>query len=354
MFQLFSLEHPEEMKVTTMFDQKNPEIAFAIHTVRQASTLVQRVQAEMVSNALTKDDRSPVTVADYTAQALVGALLEEWFPDDPLVGEEDSSALRVRENSDTLAKITAFLGYVKPQATPETVCEWIDRGNAETAYRFWTVDPIDGTKGFLRGDQYAVALALVVDGQVRIGVLGCPNLSPDYLLSPDSREPVPDSSGALVIAVRGEGTWMTSLVNGQVFTRLCVSSRESASQARLLRSFESGHTNIGHIGELIDLLGIRAEPVRMDSQAKYAVLAAGGGDLLVRLLSSRQPDYREKIWDQASGSIIVEEAGGRITDLHGKPLDFTVGRRLERNRGILASHRQLHDVFVDALSRIGA
>ena len=55
----------------------------------------------------------------------------------------------------------------------------------------------------------------------------------------------------------------------------------------------------------------------MDSQAKYAVLAAGGGDVNLRLLSPSRPDYREKIWDQAAGSIVVEEAGGRVSDLNG-------------------------------------
>ena len=57
-----------------------PELEFAIHAVRQASLLVKQVQAEMVSSALTKDDRSPVTVADFAAQALVGYLLDEAFP----------------------------------------------------------------------------------------------------------------------------------------------------------------------------------------------------------------------------------------------------------------------------------
>ena len=92
----------------------------------------------------------------------------------------------------------------------------------------------------------------------------------------------------------------------------------------------------------------------MDSQAKYAVLAAGKGDLLLRLLSPSRPDYREKIWDQAAGSIVLEEAGGKITDLHGKELDFRTGRSLTNNRGILASNGALHGAALQALSEIGA
>ena len=89
----------------------------------------------------------------------------------------------------------------------------------------------------------------------------------------------------------------------------------------------------------------------MDSQAKYAVLAAGDGDVLLRLISPSRPDYREKIWDQAAGSIVIEEAGGRITDLDGKPLDFSHGRTLAKNRGILATNGHLHDAVLAGAAR---
>ncbi len=329
-----------------MINLNTPELQFAISTVRQASLLVREVQKEMVTGALTKGDRSPVTVADYAAQALTGKLLRDAFPADPLIGEEDSSALRTPENTETLASITQFIRSVLPEATPELVCEWIDIGNAESGARYWTVDPIDGTKGFLRGDQFAVALALVEDGQIQVGVLGCPNLAEAH--TPDIGGP-----GSLVIAVRGQGTWTTPLT-GTEFTRIHVSSRTDASQARLLRSFESAHTNTGQIGELVTALDVQADPVPMDSQAKYAVMAAGRGDALVRLLHPKEQGYREKIWDQAAGAIVVEEAGGRVSDLDGKPLDFTLGRTLAQNRGVLATNGSLHDAFLAGLKEVGA
>ncbi|MEM1305276.1 MAG: inositol monophosphatase family protein, partial [Planctomycetota bacterium] len=99
---------------------------------------------------------------------------------------------------------------------------------------------------------------------------------------------------------------------------------------------------------------IAAEPVGMDSQAKYAVLAAGGGEMLVRLLSPARPDYREKIWDQAAGSIVIEEAGGRVTDLDGKRLDFSHGRTLAENRGVLATNGHLHEAALAGLREISA
>ncbi len=331
-------ENPEKY----MLNLDNPELKFAVNAVRRASLLVQQVQAEMVSAALTKDDRSPVTVADFAAQALIGCLLEESFPDDPLIGEEDSAVLQTPGERTTLERITRFVGQYAPDATPESVCRWIDRGSASSGVRYWTLDPIDGTKGFLRGDQYAVALALVVDGVVQVGVLGCPNLAMNGK----------QGAGSLVVAARGEGTWATPVEGETTFTRLAVSSQNDPAQARLLRSFESGHTNVSQIDIFAEKLGVQAKPVRMDSQAKYAVLAAGEGELYLRLLSPSRPNYREKVWDQAAGAIVIEEAGGKVTDLDGKPLDFTQGRTLANNRGICASNGILHDAALGALKEI--
>ncbi|MCI0519641.1 MAG: 3'(2'),5'-bisphosphate nucleotidase [Chloroflexi bacterium] len=326
-----------------MIDLHHPEYQFAAEAVRQAALLARRVQARLVTPALTKDDRSPVTVADFAAQALAAHLLSRAFPDDALIGEENAAALR--QEPALLEQVTAFVREAIPQATPEQVCAWIDRGGAGASQRFWTLDPIDGTKGFLRGDQYVVALALIVDGRVQVGALGCPCLR-------DAWQPDLDGPGSLVIAARGQGTWTTPLQGGEAYRRLSASPEPRSEQARLLRSFEAGHTNVDQIDEFVRALGIQAAPVRMDSQAKYAVLAAGQGELLVRLLSPSQPDYREKIWDQAAGSIVIEEAGGRISDLHGKPLDFTHGRTLAANRGVLASNGRLHPAALSALASL--
>jgi 3'(2'), 5'-bisphosphate nucleotidase len=331
-----------------MLNLERPETRFAIDIVRQASQLVKQVQAEKVSPAITKGDFSPVTVADFASQALVGRALAEKFPDQPFVAEESASELRQPEGSHTLEQVTGFVSAVVPGATPEKVCEWIDHGTSEPTGDFWTLDPIDGTKGFLRGDQYAVALALVVDGKVQIGVLGCPNISEGYL-------PDPGGSGTLAVAVRGEGAWQTALDNeNEVLSPLRISDVKVPEQARLMRSVESGHTNIGKMDYLAEELAVEVEPVRMDSQAKYMVLAAGRGELYLRFLSSKQPDYKERIWDQAAGSLIVEEAGGKVSDLHGRTLDFSAGRTLLHNHGVLASNGHLHQQALKALRVIKA
>jgi len=332
-----------------MFDIHNPEVKFAIEAVHQAAKLVKTVQTETAADALTKGDKSPVTVADFASQALVSRMLMQQFPDAVLVGEEASDALKEKGAEDLLDAVTSYTARFVPKAEPATVCEWIDWGAASPTNRFWTLDPIDGTKGFIRGDQYAVALALIEDGEVQIGVLGCPNLT-------EGTTSEPGGAGTLMVAVKSQGTWLTDLAKAEEkdWKRVQVSPRANPSDARLMRSFESGHTDVSKIDEFTSALGSTAEPVRMDSQAKYSVLAVGGGEIILRLLSPKRPDYKEKIWDQAAGSLVLTEAGGRISDLDGKPLDFTRGRMLLNNRGVLATNGALHDAALKALKDVGA
>ncbi len=338
------------------------ESAFAIDAVRLASRTTRAVQASTTPGTLEKGDKSPVTVADFASQAIVARALAEAFPQDVLVGEEDAAALRA--DAATLDQVTRFVaeaiaspavgaashGRPGPPAasiSPQQVCDWIDRGNGSPGDRFWTLDPIDGTKGYLRREQYAIALALVVNGRVEVAALACPSLGPGGTLTAET--------GIVAAAVRGQGAFWTPLDDPQG-TRmpLRVSNVRDIRDARFLRSVESGHTNLDQIGELAASLGVRANSVGLDSQAKYAVLAGGHAEVLLRLLSPKRPDYRECIWDQAAGSLIVEEAGGRVTDLDGRALDFGRGKHLEANRGVCATNGALHEAILSALAAMRA
>jgi 3'(2'), 5'-bisphosphate nucleotidase len=336
-----------------VFEAYSKEADFALSAVRTAARLCRRIQGEMVTEALEKKDRSPVTIADFASQAVVARLLMDAFPEDALVAEEDSAALKTADHAETLDRVAGYVSSLfssdRSSTGSDSVCDWIDRGNGVPEGRFWVLDPIDGTKGFLRGDQYVVALSLVEKGRVVLGALGCPNL--DRRLSPDK-----GGQGTAVLAVRGQGAWVFGPEEvGQVEpTRLNVSGEKDPARARVLRSFESGHTDGAKIEQVAAGLGTDQPPVRMDSQAKFAILAAGGAELLFRLLSPSRPDYMEKIWDQAAGSVIVEEAGGRVSDLAGRPLNFNRGRTLADNVGILVSNGPLHDAALEALRRVGA
>ncbi len=111
-------------------------------------------------------------------------------------------------------------------------------------------------------------------------------------------------------------------------------------QARFCESVESAHTAQGLSAKVAVHLGITREPLRLDSQAKYAVVARGEAEIYMRLPAKY--GYKEKIWDHAGGVLLVEEAGGSVCDVMGQPLEFNHGYELLANRGIVAANRPLH------------
>ena len=315
------------------------EAGQAIRAVADGVRLARLVEQEAAAGALTKVDASPVTVADFSVQALVAARLGRDFPNDPVVAEEDASALRGIDAADVLTRVMAFVRGQDAVIRPEQVLEWIDRGGASPGRRFWTLDPIDGTKGLLRGGQYAVALALIVDGVVQLGVVGCPRLSV-------GQGGVAGSAGGVAVAVRRRGAWWMS-GNAETLMPLSVSSVVDPTRARVLHSFEPPHSDVVLLDRARRNLGASAPPILMDSQAKHVVLASGGADVLLRFPSCT--GFHDAIWDQAAGSLLIEEAGGRVTDLLGRQLDFSAGRRLSRNDGLAASNARLHDAVLAAV-----
>lgn len=327
----------------------NSEVRFALEAVRKGSLLAKKIRQDIGHASVSKTDRSPVTIADFTVQASVVYDLHKAFPKDPLIGEEDSEILRSESGKEIFSKVCDYLKSAFPESKSDEVCQWIDRGKAEPTNRFWTLDPIDGTKGFVRGGQYAICLALIEKGIVKIGVMGCPNLENA------STEKI-NGEGSLMIAVRGQGAWFIPLEASEFheknFRPLQVSKRDVPKEARVIQSVEEAHKDSKGSQDLLRRLGIQKENVLMDSQAKHAVLASGTCDLLFYLTNPANPYRFIKIWDQAPGSLIIEEAGGRITDLDGKDLDFSAGKALAKNRGVLASNGLLHNAALAALKQM--
>ena len=331
-----------------MKPQFTPELLAAVKAVASAGKLASNIQKQLVTPALSKGDRSPVTVADYASQAIVAYTLQQQLGDVVLVGEEDTTMLRLDENSVSRKLVAKFVATEISGQDEQATCDLIDFGSQEPTNAFWTIDPIDGTKGFLRGEHYAVALGYIEAGEVQLAALACPKL-------PDPQQAKLGETGCVLYAIRGEGTWSIPMNDLTAMpTKRTTSTTNNAAEMRLLRSVESAHTNTGTIGNFIEALNIQAASVGMDSQAKYAVLAAGGAEAITRFLSASRPDYREMIWDQAAGSLVVEEAGGTVTDLAGKPLDFSQGRTLANNRGVLATNGPLHTAALEAMKAIGA
>ena len=320
------------------------ELETGLAAVTEAGRLCRTVQAKIDPGALEKKDRSPVTVADFGSQALICRALGEVFPDDPVIGEEDSAALRETGNENLAQWVVTHVGEQREGASFDDVCTWIDRGGAKDySLRFWTLDPIDGTKGFLRKQQYAISLALILEGQIEAAVVGCPNLG--HELTGDRGE------GSLFAAVRGLGAWQMPMMSGGEPVPVRVSPQADPTRIRFCESVEAAHSSHGDAARIAERLAIAAEPARLDSQTKYGVVARGEAEAYLRL--PRDAKYQEKIWDHAGGSLVVTEAGGRVTDIRGNDLEFNHGHVLGANLGVIVTNGLVHEAVLEAIRELG-
>ena len=344
------------------------ELNIALLAVQRATLLTKSVFHNNAKGTLDKADASPVTIGDFGAQALIISALQHNFPDDEIVAEEEAKDLRenakVRQTVWDLVRNTSLSDSAAEKelggsiSSADSMMDIIDKGDSKGGNkgRIWAIDPIDGTKGFLRGGQYAVCLGLMVDGDVKVGVLGCPNLPVD-----DS-EPLTENIGAdasddegkgvLFSAVLGKGADSRPLAKGALAKASKISMKpiSNISDATFCESVEAGHSSQGDAAAIASKLGITKPSVRMDSQAKYGSIARGAGDLYLRLPVRK--DYVEKIWDHAAGDLIVREAGGQVTDVEGKRLDFSHGRTLQANKGVIAAPKDVHQHVIEAVMSV--
>ena len=329
------------MTTTLPLDGFGRDTHVAVQAVSDAMHLARSLEGR--THASTKSDTSPVTVADLAIQALVAERLANAFPNEPLIAEEDATLLRT--DPDLSSQVVEVVRQIILDATIERIVARIGDGGSGPCPRFWTLDPIDGTKGFVHGRQYVIALALVVDGTVRMSVIGCPRLS---LVHADGTATIGELSphGGLAIALRGHGAWWNP-AGEDTWHRLAVSKHRDVSTARVVQSFEGRHGDPERFARALRSLGNVRSPLLMDSQAKHVTVAAGASDVLMRF--PPHAEFHDAVWDQAAGSLLIEEAGGRVTDLAGQPLDFMSGRHLLRNTGILASNGLLHRAALETI-----
>ncbi|XP_057965748.1 SAL1 phosphatase isoform X2 [Malania oleifera] len=333
------------------------ELAVAKKAALLAARLCQKVQKTMLqADVQSKLDKSPVTVADYGSQAVVSFVLEKELTSAPLslVAEEDSGDLRKDGANEMLGRITKIVNdtlasdgtYGVSPLSAEGVLAAIDRGKSEGGShgQHWVLDPIDGTKGFLRGDQYAVALGLLDEGKVVLGVLACPNLPLASIGSHDSHS-LDNQVGCLFYAEVGAGTFLQS-IDGSSPIKVHVSTIENPEEASFFESFEAAHSMHDLSSSIAKKLGVKVPPVRIDSQAKYGALSRGDGAIYLRL---PREGYREKIWDHAAGCIVVTEAGGVVRDAAGNSLDFSKGRYLDVDTGIVVTNQKLMPPLLKAV-----
>ncbi|CAH9107850.1 unnamed protein product [Cuscuta europaea] len=364
------------------------ELNVAVRAVHMACFLCQKVQkglAFATSGELvrSKDDDSPVTVADWSVQAIVSWILSEHFgPDNvSIVAEEDVHTLSTSESDGILEKVSSTVNECLVEApryglkSPDValdrsqVLEAISRCSSSggAVGRHWVLDPVDGTLGFVRQDQYAVALALIDNGEVVIGVLGCPNypMKEQYHNHKQQNHTMPDlqgtstgkhEEGCVMYTSRGSGhAWMQPLVDvdkklewPNFAKQIWVSRIDDPELATICEPVEKANTNHSFTAGLAHSVGLRKQPLRVYSMVKYAAIACGNAEIFMKFARA---GYKEKVWDHAAGVLLVQEAGGVVTDAGGRQLDFSRGVYLEGlDRGIVAcSGMKLHEAIIQAV-----
>jgi len=274
--------------MTTELKSYDHELRVACELARAAgAAILEHYEGPLhIKQKNNADDTEPVTQADMIANELIVTGLKREFPDDGILAEESVDTERRLEKS-----------------------------------RVWMVDPLDGTNGFIDGNgDFAVQIGLAEDGQCILGVV---------------YQPLP---GVLYRAVHGRGTWIERPEFEPEQAK--VSDKKNLSEMRLAasRSHRSPRMN-----QVVTRFGFKDEVQRGSVGIKIGLIIEQQCDVYIHLSS------RTKQWDTCAPEVILTEAGGRITDLFGYPLNYNVPDVQNRN-GLTASNAISHDEIIETLA----
>lgn len=368
------------------------ELEIIFGALQAAAKLSQHIIHSTDKGVVSKPDLSPVTVADFAIQALLATTVKAAFPDDTIVGEENASQLRA--DLYLLEHVYELLRWVagdgEADATPdgrthlpegttvpssrEQMCNLIDECGTSLPSkvgRTWVFDPIDGTKTYVRGELYAINVALLEDGKQVLGIVGCPNMSMD------AKAPLTNSdihtSGCIVFAARGYGAYIRPLPDSNTANNGANNGAKNGSSGEIRRlppihSTDSKNLTLADVrfvtcATIVDsaLKGINelvAERVGAPYPGcdllpwvlRWTGLAMGLGNTTVWVYNSKK--RWGKIWDHAGAMLLFEETGGRITDIHGKDIDLLAGRKMTANCGFVGAPAAIHQQVLDIVREL--
>ena len=274
--------------MTAGHEQLDQEVAVAVQLALQAADVVKGFWGTELAVDKKKGDE-PVTIADRQASDLVVAGLRQAFPGDAVLSEE----------------------------VP-------DDGSRLANRRVWMVDPIDGTRDFIAGDTgFAVMIGLAIEGRARLGVLVMPAWHELFV-------GVVDPGGA-------HQAWKQA--SGGPREPLRTTELAAPPGIRLVASKTHRTRDVDHFRRS---LAIEDELNVGSVGLKVAMVADARRDLYV------YPGSRTKMWDTCGPEAVLTAAGGRLTDVHGDPLDYTRAD-LQNTTGIVASNGPLHDLVIESL-----
>ncbi|XP_047147900.1 PAP-specific phosphatase HAL2-like [Vigna umbellata] len=360
------------------------ELDVAVRAVQMSCFLCQKLQDTWISSSQISHPYSPLTVAGLSVNTIVSWILSKCLGSEnvSIVTEKDVQTLSNTNKSELLEDVVKTVneclaeaprfGVEEPKSALGTseVLEIISCSNlvGSASGRFWALSPLDGKMGSACGDQYAVGLSLIEDGEVVLGVLGCPNypMRKDWfsyhlsyqrmisMLTPPTSETW--NKGCIIYAERGgRKAWIQPLlhVNKKYVwpnhaKQVSVSSVDNLALATFCQPIEKANSSHTFTEGLAQSVGLSNQPLRVYNMMKYAAIACGHAEVFMKFARA---GYKEKIWDHAAGAIIIQEAGGMVTDAKGNPLDFSEGLNLESlDRGIVAcAGTTLHEKIIDAV-----
>jgi len=289
-------------------DRERVEAVLAL--LRRQALGAARLQGRVAE--LRKLDESPVTVVDLLHQTQFQQLLRRQFPNDALLCEEPRH-LQERHATEAAELSRTIYGLdVEP-----TFAEI-----STTGRRVWVLDPIDGTKGFLAGRYFAIAMAYFVDGVARFAAMAVPGGHAARPLAIDR---------SMAFAVAGEGSWARPIEpEGEPDWERLTGGGGDGTRAAVRVA-----VSLAHGGPLARRLreAPGVEVIELDSQAKY--LAVATGDIDAYLRAARDDGRSDVIWDHLPGGLIALEAGCSVRHFDGTSLEYSATEAIAFRGGVV-------------------
>jgi 3'(2'), 5'-bisphosphate nucleotidase len=347
-------------------------------------------QLQNYDKAIKKIDKTPITALDFVMQILIIDHIHRHFPNDKFIAEEDSTMLQADENlcNQVLLGIQAITNDTNSW-TKEKLFYTLDLGGytGENIHqeRVWALDPVDGTKGFIKGLHYCISIILLDKGIPQLSITGCPNLNLYNLLENPHSGTVIDIGENVTVDSKSSPTIATHAIaaasssapillplfpiydNGSVFysvtgkgayaraltmpldqsIRVRVSDNCKLNESTLVEATETQKHDHHLTRNVANIVRMTNDYIRLHSQVKYMIVGAGAAEATIRYPPR---SYIEKVWDHAPGAHFVKEAGGKVTDLNGLEIEWNLGRDLHENvRGIVASNGKIHSKLLYAI-----
>ena len=318
------------------FGNWTKEINAAIEILKPAIEVSMTGQDRLLKSEVeTKKDGSVVSICDFACQSLIMDGIQRLLPGDYVLGEEEIKTL----DEDFLKHVKSLL----PEGfDPVKACSKSVRTIEDEYHRCWVIDPIDGTYGFIKKDNFAIAMALLVDRHVVCSAVAWPRHDKS-ITGLELDGPVifvaSEGFGAFALDLKGK---IIKLQHSDSPKEVIVTTKQRAEKNENLMEY------------ITNELGIK-EQIHMVSMTKGFVVAANAGCAYIRIPWSVNDEY---VWDIAPFELIVREAGGFSTLANGEPLTYNKNSRVnDTSKGCIftnkdaAFHAKVCKVFTEGFAK---